>query len=38
LPSLYTRFVDAWDAIDRVRRLVEAGEHRAFDPQLARVT
>ena len=28
---LYTRFVDVWDALDRVRGLVERGEHTAFD-------
>jgi kynureninase len=38
LPPLYTRFVDAWDALDRLRRLVEAGEHDQFDTKLARVT
>ena len=26
-PPLYTRFVDAWDAVDRLARLVESGEH-----------
>ena len=25
---LYTRFVDVWDAIDRLRGIVERGEHR----------
>ena len=36
---LYTRHVDVWDAIDRIRRLVEAGEHRGFmDEPLGRVT
>jgi kynureninase len=38
LPPLYTRFVDAWDALDRLRRLVASGEHRAFDAPPARVT
>lgn len=38
LPPLYTRYVDAWDALDRLRRLVEAGEHLAFDPSPGRVT
>jgi kynureninase len=38
LPPLYTRFVDVWDALDRLRRLVAAGEHRSFDRAPARVT
>ncbi|HEX2045654.1 MAG TPA: kynureninase [Gaiellaceae bacterium] len=38
LPPLYTRFVDAWDALDRLRRLVEAGAHREVDASPARVT
>jgi kynureninase len=38
LPPLYTRFVDVWDALDRLRRLVKAGDHRAFDQALTRVT
>jgi kynureninase len=38
LPPLYTRFVDVWDALDRLRRLVAAGEHEAFDAAPARVT
>ena len=37
-PPLYTRFVDVWDALDRLRRLVDAGEHLVFDPAHARVT
>jgi kynureninase len=35
---LYTRFVDVWDALDRVRGLVERGEHEAFDATPGRVT
>ena len=35
---LYTRYVDVWDALDRLRSLVEAGEHRAFEAARARVT
>jgi kynureninase len=35
---LYTRYVDIWDALDRLRSLVEAGEHHAFDAARARVT
>ena len=38
LPPLYTRFVDAWDVVDRLARLVESGEHREFDAPPARVT
>jgi kynureninase len=35
---LYTRFVDIWDAIDRLRGVVERGEHRRFDAVPGRVT
>jgi kynureninase len=35
---LYTRFVDVWDALDRVRGLVERGDHAAFDATPGRVT
>ena len=35
---LYTRHVDAWDALDRLRGLVERGEHEAVDPTPGRVT
>jgi kynureninase len=35
---LYTRFVDVWDALDRLRRLVESREYLDFDPTPARVT
>lgn len=35
---LYTRFVDVWDALDRLRRLVQAGEHRLVDAAPTRVT
>lgn len=38
LPPLYTRFVDAWDAVDRLRRLVESEVHLEFDTAMARVT
>ncbi len=34
----YTRFVDVWDGLDRVRRLVEAGEHLACEPAASTVT
>ena len=35
---LYTGFADVWDALDRLRRLVEAGEQRMVDASRARVT
>jgi kynureninase len=35
---LYTRFVDVWDALDRLRDLVERGEHREIAAPPARVT
>jgi kynureninase len=38
LPPVYTRFVDAWDAVDRLRRLVEEGTHLEIEPGTARVT
>ena len=38
VPALYTRFVDVWDALDRVRTLVERDEHRAVDARARRVT
>jgi kynureninase len=38
LPPLYTRFVDVWDAIDRLVRLVEARDFEAFGDELTRVT
>jgi hypothetical protein len=34
----YTRFVDAWDAMDRLRRIVESGSYRRFDSRRSRVT
>ena len=37
-PPLYSRFVDAWDAVDRLERLVAAGEHEQLDAALRRVT
>jgi kynureninase len=33
-----TRFVEVWDALDRMRRLVAAGEHLALDAEPGRVT
>ena len=38
LPPLYTRFVDAWDIVDRLALLVESGEHEQVDDAPARVT
>jgi kynureninase len=35
---LYTGFADVWDALDRLRRLVEAGEQRTVDATPTRVT
>jgi kynureninase len=35
---LTTRFVDAWDGLDRIRTLVAAGEHHAAAPEPRRVT
>jgi kynureninase len=35
---LYTGFADVWDALDRLRRLVQAGEQRMVDASRARVT
>lgn len=37
-PALYTRFVDVWDAVDRLRRTVEDGVHRQVDATPRRVT
>jgi kynureninase len=37
-PPLYTRFVDVWDAVDRLCRLVQAEAHLELDPTPARVT
>ena len=36
--AAYTRFVDVWEAMDRLRRLVAAGEHEAVSGERARVT
>jgi kynureninase len=38
VPPLYTRFVDVYDAMQRLRDLVAAGVHREVDPTRARVT
>jgi kynureninase len=34
----YTRFVDVWDGMDRLRSLFDAGAHLKLDPRPARVT
>jgi kynureninase len=34
----YTRFVDVWDALDRLRELVARGDYRRLPGDLARVT
>jgi kynureninase len=38
VPPLYTRAVDVWDALDRLRGLVERGEQREVDRARTRVT
>jgi kynureninase len=38
LPPIYTRFVDAWDAVDRLCRLVEDEVHLEVEPGTPRVT
>ena len=38
VPPLYTRVVDVWDALDRLRGLVERGEHQEVDAERTRVT
>jgi hypothetical protein len=35
---LTTRFVDVWDAMERLRRVVADGLHHRVDPTRARVT
>jgi kynureninase len=34
----YTRFVDVWDALDRMRRLVASGDHLTLEADPGRVT
>ncbi len=36
--AAYTRFIDVWEAMDRLRRLVEAGEHLTLSEDRMRVT
>jgi kynureninase len=38
LPPLYTRFIDVYDALERLRGLVERGEHRSVESGRLRVT
>jgi kynureninase len=38
IAPLYTRYVDVWDALDRLRGLVERGEQKLVDQDRARVT
>jgi kynureninase len=38
IAPIYTRYVDVYDAIDRLRGLVERGEHLDFEGALGRVT
>ena len=38
IAPLYTRFVDIYDAMDRLRGLVERGEQREVDQARSRVT
>jgi kynureninase len=38
LPPLYTRFVDVWDAVDRLVALVAEGVHERVPAEAARVT
>ncbi len=37
-PPLYTRFADVLEAVERLRRVLERGEHLEVDPALTRVT
>jgi kynureninase len=38
LPAVYTRFVDVYDAVDRLAGLVEQGQHLSYGARPARVT
>jgi kynureninase len=35
---LYTRFVDVWDALDRLRGVLAGGAHEGYPTERARVT
>ncbi len=36
--AAYTRFIDVWEAMDRLRRLVASGEHESISGERTRVT
>jgi kynureninase len=38
LAPLYTSFADVWDAVDRIRRVVEEGRHRRYPVERLPVT
>jgi kynureninase len=38
IAPLYTRYVDVFDALDRLRDLVQRGVHRQVDAAVSRVT
>ncbi len=38
LAALTTSFADVWEALGRLRRVVESGEHRTFSAEATRVT
>ncbi|MDG6108219.1 kynureninase [Dactylosporangium aurantiacum] len=38
LAPLYTRFVDVWEGMARLRDIVDSGSYEAFEPALGRVT
>ena len=38
IAPLYTRFVDVWDAMDRLRTVLADGAHEAFPAEPTRVT
>jgi kynureninase len=38
IAPIYTSFIDVWDAVDRIRRLVEAGGQRGYGLEPGRVT
>ena len=35
---LYTRFVDVWDAMDRLRTVLDEGAHTGYPTERSRVT
>jgi kynureninase len=38
LAPLYTRFADVWEAVDRIRQVMETGRFRHYSPERLRVT